>query len=249
MSEGTTARVLSLLRLLAESGRALGVKSVADALGLPMSTSHRLLDALVEAGFVEKDPMQRRYHVGREFFRIANLVTQTTTPAAALQPVLNGLTAQTGETAILSLYLPAQQTMTHAAKCDTPEALRYRVALHERMPLEWGATGLAILAFLPEETRAAIFARASPSPVSGDTLTREAFEARIAAVRRDGYAMSEGEKVPESVGIAVPLESAPGTVFGSLALTIPQIRFDRSKIRAYADLLREAAQRFSRADA
>ena len=240
---GTTVRILSLLRLIAESGRPLGVKEVAGALDLPMSTSHRLLDMLLEAGFVEKDTIRRRYSAGREFFRIASLLAQRTSIARTMQPVLDELTARTGESSILGLYLPAQRRMTYAAKSDSREALRYRIELFGQMPLEWGSTGLAILAFLPEAVQAEVLAAAGPSPVSGRTLGREEYAARIARVRRDGYAITESEKLPDSIGIAVPL-GGPEGVIGSLSITTPMFRFDRAKTGFFVDLLRKAARRF-----
>lgn len=247
MSElvGTTNRVISLLRLLAESKGTVGVKNVADALNLPMSTSHRLLDMMTEAGFVEKDQVRRRYGVGMEYFRIANLVAQRPSAALTLQPILNKITETTGESTILSVYLPTQRRMTYAAKCDTPESLRYKIDLFEQLPLEWGSTGLAILAWLPEAVQSQIFEESQPSPVSGKRMTRTVFDARIARTRRDGFALTEGEKVPDSIGIAAPLFSGPGVIFGSLAVTIPKFRFDRSRTDDIAGLLRKAASRFS----
>ena len=102
-----------------------------------------------------------------------------------------------------------------------------------------------MLAFLPEEQQAAAFTRAGPSPLGGRRLTRAAFAERLAAVRRNGYAFSEGEKLPDSVGIAVPLEAMPGEIVGSLALTVPKMRFTQSKTRGYVQLLRRAQARFS----
>jgi DNA-binding IclR family transcriptional regulator len=247
MSEqiGTVARALSVLRVIAEAKAQVGVKEVSDALALPMSTSHRLLDLLAEAGFVEKEKIRRRYGVGSEFFRLANLVTQKVSIPSLVQPLLNELTAKTGETALYTSYLSAHHTAAYAAKCDSPHSLRFRISLHVEMPLEWGATGLAILAFLPEDVQGDVFARARPSPVSGRKLAREAFFKRIATVRRDGFAVTEGEKLPDSIGIAAPLETIPGSVVGSIALTIPKIRFERAKARYYGDLVRRAAAAFS----
>lgn len=251
MSEliGTTNRVISLLRLLAESKGTVGVKNVAEALNLPMSTSHRLLDMMTEAGFVEKDQVRRRYGIGMEYFRIANLVAQRSSAALTLQPILDRITERTGESSILSVYLPTQHKMTYAAKCDSPESLRYKIELFEQMPLEWGSTGLAILAYLPEDAQTLIFEESRPSPVSGKHLTRAAFDARIAKVKRDGFAITESEKVPDSIGIAAPLFSGPGVIYGSLAVTIPKFRFDRSRTEETAGMLHESASRFSGSNA
>ena len=242
---GTVARTLSVLRVIAEAKGSVGVKDVADALQLPMSTSHRLLDLLLEAGFVEKEKIKRRYAVGAEFFRLANLVTHKTSLATRVQPLLDELTRETGETALFGAYLAAQQAVAYAAKSDSPQSLRYRIDLFEQASLEWGATGIAILAFLPDQVQADVLAHARPSPITGRRVARAAFSERLATVRRDGFAVTEGEKLPDSVGIAVPLEATPGNVVGSIALTIPKVRFARAKTKAYVDLLRRAAARFS----
>jgi DNA-binding IclR family transcriptional regulator len=242
---GTVARTLSVLRVVAEAKGSVGVKDVADALGLPMSTSHRLLDLLLEAGFVQKDKAKRRYAIGSELLRLANLVTHKASYAALVQPILDELARETGESAIFASYVPARHCISYAAKSDSPNSLRFRIELFQETPLEWGSTGLAVLAFLTEEEQAAAFARAMPSPVTGRRLTRAAFAERLAVVRRNGYAFTEGEKLPDSVGIAVPLEAIPGEIVGSLALTLPKVRFAQSRTRGYVHLLRRAQARFS----
>lgn len=242
---GTVARTLSVLRVVAEAKGSVGVKDVADALRLPMSTSHRLLDLLLEAGFVQKETVKRRYRVGAEFFRVASLVTRRTSLASLVQPLLDTLARTTGETALFATYQPAQHTVTYAAKSDSAQSLRFRIDLYQPVSSEWGATGLAILAFLSEAEQAAAFAHARSSPITGRRLTRAAFFERVAAVREAGFAFSEGEKLPDSVGIAVPLETAPGELAGSIALTIPKVRFVRAKTKSYVELLRRAAASFS----
>lgn len=241
---GTAARVLGVLRVVAEASGTVGVKEVAVALNLPMSTSHRLLDLLVEAGFVDRDRVRHRYGIGSEFRRVANLVVRKTSLQSIVQPVLDDLARKTRETALLGLLVPEQNTMIYAAKADSPDPLRYRIDLLAPMPLAWGASGIAILAFQPEDVRARAIAAARSSP-TGKRLGLEAHRARLEAVRQLGYAMTEGEKLPDSVGIAVPLETAPDVVGGSLAITIPKIRFDPALTRSYVAALRAAAARVS----
>ena len=211
-----------------------------------MSTSHRLLDLLLEAGFVQKEQIKRRYAIGSEFFRLANLIAHKTSYASLVQPILDELARETGETALFAAYLAgaALHGLRRQERQPQLPALPHR-SLPEA-PLEWGSTGLAVLAFLPEEEQAAVLrARGGRRPSRGRRLTRAAFAERLAAVRRNGYAFTEGEKLPDSVGIAVPLEAMPGDIVGSLALTIPKMRFTQSKTRGYVQLLRRAQARFS----
>ena len=246
-TSGTVARTLAVLTVMAESGGPVGVTDVATALGLPMSTSHRLLDLLRVAGFVERDAAQRRYRLGLQFLRVANLVTQSTSFARLCQPTLERITQQTGETALYCEYLADRHMAAYAAKSDSTHSLRYRITLFDPAPIECGASGLAILSFLPSPVRDRICAAPRPSPLGGKRPTSRSLADRIETTRRKGFAFSNGEKLPDSIGIAVPVRMSNERPVGSLTLTIPESRFVKSKLKAYVALLSEEARVLSTA--
>lgn len=246
-TSGTVARTLAVLTVMAEAGGSVGVKEIATALGLPMSTSHRLLDLLRGAGFVERDAAQRRYKLGLQFLRVANLVTQSTSFAKLCQPALERITAETGETALYCEYMPDHHMAAYAAKSDSTHSLRYRITLFEPAPVECGASGLAILSFLPSPIRESVCAAPRASPLTGKRLASSALAGRIEATRRKGFALSNGDKLPDSVGIAVPVRMSEQRPVGSLTLTIPESRFVKSKLKAYVALLSEEAKSLSNA--
>jgi DNA-binding IclR family transcriptional regulator len=246
------ARTLAVLTVMAEAGGAVGVTDVARALGLPTSTSHRLLDLLRGAGFVERDATQRRYRLGLQFLRVASLVTQNTSFATLCLPALERLTARTGETSMYCEYLPDNHMAAYAAKSDSPHSLRYRIALFEPAPVECGASGLAILSFLPPPLRSSLCAAPRPSPLTGKRPSSRTLADLIEATRRKGFAFSSGEKLPDSVGIAVPIRLSPIRLseerpIGSLTLTIPLARFVKSKLKTYVAFLSEEARLLSTA--
>ncbi|MDP1960636.1 MAG: IclR family transcriptional regulator [Reyranella sp.] len=245
------ARTLAVLSVMAEAGGSVGVTDVATALGLPMSTSHRLLDLLRGAGFVERDAAQRRYKLGLRFLRIANLVTQNTSFARLCQPALERITAQTGETALFCEYLPDHHPDPHmaayAAKSDSPHSLRYRITLFKPAPVECAASGLAILSFLPSHIRASVCKTPRASPLTGKRLSSTALAKLIETTRRQGFAFSSGVILPDSVGIAVPIKMSEERPIGSLTLTIPLSRFVKSKLKVYVALLSEEARLLSTA--
>lgn len=241
-TSGTVARTLAVLTVMAEAGGSVGVTDVATGLGLPMSTSHRLLDLLRGAGFVERDAAQRRYRLGLQFLRVAHLVTQNTSFARLCQPTLERITAETGETAVYCEYLSDHHMAAYAAKSDSPHSLRYRITLFEPAPVECGASGLAILSFLPSHIRANVCAAPRASPLTGKRLSSSALASRIETTRRKGFAFSNADKLPDSIGIAVPIRMSEERPIGSLTLTIPESRFVKSKLKAYVALLSEEAQ-------
>ena len=86
-----------------------------------------------------------------------------------------------------------------------------------------------------------------PSPLSGKRLSSSALADQIETTRRKCFAFSNGDKLPDSIGIAVPILLSEERPVGSLTLTIPESRFVRSKLRAYVALLSEEARLLSTA--
>lgn len=244
-TSGTVTRILAILSVIAEAGGSVGVTDIATALSLPMSTSHRLLDLLRSAGFVERDAAQRRYRLGLKFLRIASLVMQNTSFAKLCQPALERITAQTGETALYCEYLLDHHMAAYAAKSDSTHSLRYRLRLFESAPVECGASGLAILSFLPSHVRVRVCATPRPSPLTGKSLSSSALAAQIETTRRKGFAFNNEDKLPASIGIAVPVRMSDERPIGSLTLTIPESRFVKSKLKTYVALLTEEAKSLS----
>src|SRR3546814_14265980 len=79
------------------------------------------------------------------------------------------------------------------------------------VPLYWGASGKAILAFLPDDEIEQILRREGASPASGEKPpSLRARMAELREVRERGYAISEGQKLPGARGVAAPVFDAKG---------------------------------------
>jgi len=244
-NEGTVSRVLSMLRLLAESRGEQSVKSVAESLGLASSTAHRLLDQLVSHGFVERAP-QRKYRVGREFLRLGAMTAQEQPAIEIARPVMRDVVDSCNETCLLGLYLPKAQKMTFVEKIDSRHPLRYRVRMYQLRSLAWGASGKAILASLPGSVIASILATAENSPCTGHSLPgSEHLQIALANIRKRGYAISKGEQTEGAIGLAAPIFGNDGRIFGDLCITIPEFRFNSRDESRLAKLLITQAQRLS----
>ena len=240
---GTVSRALSILRLIADLPTPIRVKTVAEATGLPMSTSHRLLELLTEGGFVSKQANRQRYGFGVEYYRVSQQIVSRTFVPKIIDPILNELKSQTGESVVLSLYSPIRGSMHYACNLPGVWPVDYSIRLFEDQPVAWGASGLSMLAVLPERSRDEIIERARPSPTTGRPLDRSGLRERLGRVRSEGFATSEGEKIAGAVGIASPIQTRAGTVVGSLCLTIPRERFQKARTASLGGLVRDAAAR------
>lgn len=235
---GTVARVVRLMAVLAEADGPLSIAEIAGRLGVPRPTAHRLVNLLREEGMVEADPVSRRYQPGAEFLRLGSMVAHRHPLSELAAPVMRELVRRSGETCLLGLYLPSTHQMMFAAQEASQHALGYQVELMQPIPVVWGASGRAILGFLPDVEVEAAVARADPSPATGEPPpTLAALRREIAAIRQRGYSYTRAQKIPQSRGIAAPILGADGIARGSLCLTVPEIRFDEAKLDGLAELI------------
>jgi DNA-binding IclR family transcriptional regulator len=242
---GTVARAMLLLRALAEADDDVSVAALATGLGLPRPTVHRLVNLLCQQGIAEPRP-DGRYGIGPELARVAALVTKRRSLTELALPMLRAAVAQCGETCVLGVYLPAHAAMTFAAEVPSMHPLGYRIPIDTMIPVVWGASGLAILAHRPDAELDSVLARAEPSPTLGLPVpTRDELEARLAEVRKRGFAYSQGEKIPDSRGIAAPVRGASGLSVACLVLTIPRVRYRAAKLAQLGRLVIDQADRVS----
>lgn len=238
---GTVSRAMAVLTVIAEAESDVAIIDLAAALDLPQSTCHRLLDLLAVGGFVQRNAKLRRYGPGPNLQRMAALVMERTDLMALAAPIMAKLTAESGETSLLGRYSPKDRTLHFIHSEDAPNPIRYRIGLFEPLPVGQGASGRAVAAYLPAEEIEAVH-----QAVRERWPTAEGFAIELATIRAGGYAISRGEKLEGAVGIGAPVFGPADTIVGSLAVTIPEQRFEPSRLDVLAGQVKKAAGELSR---
>ena len=216
------------------------------ALELAPSTVHRLLDILVRDGMVERDKVERCYCIGPELFRVAARIVERYDIRTLALPVLREVVALCDETCFLGLYLPIPHKMIFAEKVDSSQLLRYQLPMNTPMSVLWGASGIAILAYLPPDQIDLILAEEGPAPGSGEALpSRAALDRQIARIKACGFVITHGQKIAGAVGISAPVFGVDGTVVGSLGVTVPHSKLKAADERRLGLLLSEKAAALS----
>jgi len=251
MAESPIHKATHLLRLLIEAGAPVSLSEIVARSGYNSSTALRLLRMLAEDGFVSFKPETKLYRPGGEFLRLAAISLNDNPFYARLRPALAALARETGETVGFNLYDREAGIMVIVMTERSPQPLGYDVPLGRKDFLHAGASGKAILAFLPDEEIEAVIARHGLPLVTPDTITDKAqLMAQLREIREEGCVVSQGERVEGAVGSAAPVYGEDGKVLGSLLVTIPAFRYSpesRQKITeavmAAADALRAGGRR------
>ncbi|BBH68495.1 putative IclR-family regulatory protein [Actinoplanes sp. OR16] len=245
-------RAAAILRRVG-SGGAEGVTTadVAAATDLPRSTAQRVLAALAEEGFVDRDARRGRWHLGPELFLLGSVAAERYDVTSTARDILRSLAAKTGESAFFSARRGAETVCLAGEEGSFP--LRSHV-LHEgiRLPLGVASAGLAILAYLPLED-AEIYIKSRDQELAsayGDQHAALPLTRRLTATRRRGYAVNPGLIVPGSWGIGAAVFDRTGSPAWALSLTGVESRFNGDRTAHLGALLLEAAhaltQRISR---
>jgi DNA-binding IclR family transcriptional regulator len=205
--EGATGRVQSVdraLRLLDRVAATPGGETAAVLAAqceINRATAWRLLGTLEAHGLVERDPSTNRYKPGLALIRMSaaagydGLVRRT-------RPILERVSAQTGETA--DLAIAGLHGVTYVSEVAPPNVLAVSWLARE-VPLHATSTGKALLAWLSEEEAVGMLER----PLRGFTDTTvtdlERLQAELAETRARGYAVSAGELEPTLYGVSAPV--------------------------------------------
>lgn len=235
------ARAIDMLIWLADhTADTWGVRQVARELNTSPSTIYRIFQIFESRDLVTKNE-DGKYTPGLELFRICQVFSQRLSPVKIAQPHLERLAAACGETVLLAAYGARRGQMIVIDIIDAPHPLRWVVHRDQWNAIHSGATGLAILAFLPEEERQALYQKDLERFTERTIVTAADLEAEVARIRARGYAYSRGQRSKGAVGFGAPLFDAAGDVFGDVCITIPEGRFDPAQEPKLGRLLVAAA--------
>jgi len=217
---------LQVLRAVVDSTSPVTLKTIADRSGIPLSTTHRLLEEMELQGWIVHDRESCRIEVAPALIGIAAAISNRYAIEDAVRPVLRDLVAATGETVCLNLIDRAAWRLVTWCVEESTRPLGYRLSEGEMSYLHTGASGRAAMAYLSADDFHQVLRRHGLPRLTKSTITARAkLRSVLTTVRRAGYAYSRGERMAEAVGIAAPIFGVDGTIRGSLLITIPRFRF------------------------
>nr|WP_024796528.1 IclR family transcriptional regulator C-terminal domain-containing protein [Tomitella biformata] len=114
--------------------------------------------------------------------------------------------------------------------------------LNRWLPVHSGASGLAILAFLPAADRRDVLQGSLAVLTQHTMVDAGQLTDRLAQIRRRGYASSRSERIVGAVAVAAPVFAPEGRVYGDVGLTIPESRFDEEAEAVLAEQVMRSAQ-------
>lgn len=238
-------RAAAILRVFSHERPTLHFSQIVDAVGLPKSTTHRLLLTLIDVGFVEQR-QDGTYALGIGLFEVGSLAYANVSLRAIAQPFVRQLMDQTKETVHMGVLDGFEVVSLEQA--SSPHSLRAEVYVGKRAPLHCTAVGKAILAFVESGPWLQRLWANGFDRYTSDTITDPAaLRAELEGVRKRGFAVDNEEHEVGVRCVGAPIRDASGTVVGSLSISGPSARVTPESVTDLSRRLLQATRQISAA--
>jgi DNA-binding IclR family transcriptional regulator len=207
--------------------------TVSELLGrveLSRPTLYRLLRTLQRKQFLIASGDPQRFRLGPAVAQLSHVWTAGLDLGAAAEPMMRRLRDETGET--VALFVPEGASRLCIAEMPSTQALSFQRGVGYRERLTVGASGKAILAYMPA---------ALPEV---DFEPRK-FARELALIRERGFAISREELIQGAVAVSAPFFDGIGRVAGSLSVFGPSVRLGPSQVAKFGKLLLREAREIS----
>jgi len=236
-------RAFSVLNLLGESNKPMGLAQITDALHLHKSTVHRFLMVLERHRMVERTP-EGSYRLGLKLYDLGNRAVGQFDLRDRVQPYLRRLVNEVGETAHLCIMEKA--LIVYLDKIEPSRSVRMTSRIGTSNPVFCTAVGRAMLAVLPPEEAQDILARIRYVRMTRKTIMNEEDLVRdLEKTRRRGYAVDDEEAEEGVRCIGTPIFDNTGHPVAAISISGPSFRMTVQNVRHIAGLLVECAQAIS----
>jgi DNA-binding IclR family transcriptional regulator len=208
------SRVGQLLRALDGEIQGLSLAQLADQIGLPRSTVHRIVTALAAEGLVATASPAGRVRIGPEFARLVSSSQADLWTAA--EPFMRRIFEQVGETVDCSVLDGDHVRVIHGI--EGRHHLRVAAEAGATFPLHCTSKGRAILAAYSPDAADRMLPQVLER-FTDKTVTDRAEVLRVLdTVRATGIAYNREEATPGICSAAIAVRSPSGAL---LAISVP----------------------------
>lgn len=222
-------RALVMLELIAYKSGGLSNADISSRMGIATSTSSYILNRLERAGFLEREAETGRYQIGLKVVAIAHAPLRDMGLRRTAEPVLRRLAGQTDASSFIGVL--ERGNVMIVDKVEKADLAIIDMNIGVRYPVHSTALGKTLLAYLPENRVRMIFNRipfVKSSPRTIDSKAKLLEDLKI--VRKQGYAISDGELFLGIRAVAAPIFGASGEPRAAVSATGFSVAVDDRRI-------------------
>jgi DNA-binding IclR family transcriptional regulator len=223
--KSVTGRAFSVLTTFDPGHRHQTLTAIARRSGLPLSTTHRLVNELVSLDALSRSA-DGTYEIGSKIWRLGIL--------ASLHSDLREIALPYMEDVYQLTHGAVQIGVLDGLRCLIVERIAGSRTLSvlskpgARLPLYASGVGKVLLSYGPKDVQDAVLQ--SLDPYTGKTITdAKVLSSQLAAIKEMGFAYSEEELAIGATSLAVPVYGYGNRVIAALGIVAPAADTDLTR--------------------
>jgi IclR family acetate operon transcriptional repressor len=233
-------RALGILNGLSDAEDGMTLTRIAERVGLPPSTVHRLLTTLEQERYVRFDSERRLWSVGVQMFLAGCAFLKSRDLVGAARPFMRTLLEEFGETVNLAVQDDGDAMYIH--RIERPAAMLPLAKPDGRVPLYCSGVGKALLAGRADSELEILLPVDDARRLTNNTLvSRTALREDIALTRERGFAVDDEEHAVGLRCVAAPVFNELREPMAAISISGPATRISPSSIPRLGAQLRQAA--------
>jgi IclR family pca regulon transcriptional regulator len=240
------AKGLEILHVFSANPTGLRLPEVTRLTGLPKATAYRFLQTLVSENYLRFFPASGTFRLGPKVMSLGFGALLSLDIAELAQPYLEDLSGKIHQNVNLGVLDGVE--VVYLVRIKVQSILGINLTVGSRISAYNSAIGKAILAYLSPEQLQPIIDEISLDPAVAKKIGRDGriLKQQLAVIRKQGYAVNDGETVPGLASVAAPIRNAKGLV--EAAINVPvfaELCSVKTLVEEHLPLLLEMAKTIS----
>jgi DNA-binding IclR family transcriptional regulator len=231
---------LEILEFLAPRTRAMKLSEISAGLERSKSEIFRMLQVLEQRQYLGRPAGEEGYVLTNRLFLLGMEHPPVKGLMETAMPVMHRLAEQILQPCHLAI--PSEELIVVVARVESPGDVGFVVRVGHRRPIPQSTSGLVLLAFQPEDTRARWLETLQRKHVR---YGRKRLAEHLRTIAARGYACIPSEVVAGVTDLSAPILSR-GAALAALTMPVTHRRSARTKLSQSIAQLRRAAGRISR---
>lgn len=237
----TCGKTLAILELVARHPRGISAAQAARLSGITPNLVFRILKTLATLGFCHQHAGTKTYTLSGRLLDLAGPQAGEQSLVVAAHAALKRLRDASGETVQLVVESGGKSLVLEQVRGT--QALQVCGQVGMRAPLYSSAPGKAILAWWPDERRAAWLEATTLKRFTATTIAdRASLERELASARQLGYTVDRAEGLEGIHCVAAPILDARGALLAAVTIMAPVSRLPEEKLAAAGEQCIDAAR-------
>jgi len=230
-------RALDILECFAQIKTEWNLVELSEKIGLTPSTTHRLLNTLIQRRLIEHSGSTGKYKIGTRLFLLSGAIMNNSNLKNLAHPLLAELAKQTAETVHLSIL--SGNEVFYLDKLEGPRSISIRSRIGQTLPAHVSGVGKVLLAHLPQDQQNELLDKVELKQFTVKSITdKELLREHFKQIKRQGYALDDEEFEEGLICFAAPVFNQDQRVIAAISVSGPIYRLSEksdSHIRLLID--------------